>query len=78
MFNSSPKNFQQKILDLHNSIMMEMNRSLGESGASGNYLMKYVPGTFLLELLSVGINLDAVLQMIPNNATKRVYFEDVS
>ncbi|EEY61104.1 uncharacterized protein PITG_01350 [Phytophthora infestans T30-4] len=49
----SPKNFQQKILDLHNSIMMEMNRSLGESGASGNYLMKYVPGTFLLELLSV-------------------------
>ncbi|KAI9987558.1 hypothetical protein PInf_023599 [Phytophthora infestans] len=72
MFNSSPKNFQQKILDLHNSIMMEMNRSLGESGASGNYLMKYVPGTFLLELLSVGINLDAVLQMIPNNATKRV------
>ncbi|KAI9987559.1 hypothetical protein PInf_023600 [Phytophthora infestans] len=74
--NSQLKTFRKKIVDLHSNIMKELQKSIKNIGEPGNYLAKYVPGTFLIELLSVGTTLDGVLSATPMDITKTMFFQD--
>ncbi|KAG7389105.1 hypothetical protein PHYPSEUDO_011083 [Phytophthora pseudosyringae] len=68
--NSSPKSFRQKILQLHERIMNELSDSYeNRDGAA-----KYVPGTFLIELLGVGMTLDAFSVYVPADYTQSIFF----
>ncbi|KAE9010055.1 hypothetical protein PF011_g9990, partial [Phytophthora fragariae] len=67
--NISQKSFRQRILQLHQSIMDELRAAYD---SEEDKAVKYVPGTFLIELLGVGTTLDSFVASIPadsNNAS---------
>ncbi|KAF4042819.1 hypothetical protein GN244_ATG05128 [Phytophthora infestans] len=68
--NSSLKSFRQKILQLHERIMSEVSDSYQHRDGT----IKYVPGTFLIDLLGVGTTLDAFTAYIPVGATHSIFF----